>query len=207
MANGAFSGLITVYATLEAFPIRRIGLFAALGVLGGIALQLPIGHLSDRVPRRRVIFGCALAGVIIMSVAATLTPGSPLMYFSVFLFGGILYPMYSLSISHINDVLDREQMLGAAAAFMFIFGVGAIIGPIVTAFVMDRFGPSGFFLTIALYYLPVAGYALWRIFTKAVPNRTDLSDVASRAVAGSWAPFLRRRPNGDAAYTERRGLP
>lgn len=207
MANGAFSGLITVYATLEGFPIPRIGLLAALGVLGGIALQLPIGQLSDRVPRRRVIFGCALAGVIIMSVAATLAPGSPLMYLSVFLFGGILYPMYSLSVSHINDVLDREQMLGAAAAFMFIFGVGAIIGPIVTAFVMDRFGSGGFFLTIALYYLPVAVYALWRIFTKAVPNRTDLSGVASRAIPGSWTPFLRRRANGDAVYMERRGRP
>jgi MFS family permease len=142
-----------------------------------------------------------------MSVASTFTPGSPLMYLSVFLFGGILYPMYSLSISHINDVLDREQMLGAAAAFMFIFGVGAIIGPIVTAFVMDQLGPRGFFLTIALYYLPVAGYALWRIFTRRVPNRPDISGVASRAVAGSWAPFLRRRANGDAIYTERRGRP
>ncbi len=207
MANGAFSGLITVYATLERFPIARIGLFAALGVLGGIAFQFPIGHLSDRVPRRRVIFGCASAGVIIMLVAATLAPGSPSMYLAVFLFGGILFPMYSLSISHINDVLDREQMLGAAAAFMFIFGVGAIIGPIVTAFVMDRFGSNGFFLTIALYYLPVAVYALWRIFTKAVPNRTDASGVASRAISGSWTPFFRRRANGDAAYVERRGRP
>lgn len=197
VANGAFSGMITVYATLEGFAIAKIGLFAAASVIGGIVFQLPIGHLSDAVPRRRVIFGCALTGVILMSVAATLTPGSGLMYLCVFLFGGILYPMYSLSISHINDVLDREQMLGAAAAFMFVFGLGAVIGPIVTAIVMDRFGPTGFFLTNALYYLPVAVYALWRIFTRTVPNRTAPVSGYGRVTVGSWTPFLRKRPTGN----------
>lgn len=192
VSNGGFSGMITVYATDVGLPISRIGLLAAAGVLGGVVLQIPLGHLSDLVPRRRVILAAATTAVLAAAWGASLEPGSWMMYVAVFIYGGINYPMYSLAISHINDVLDRDQMIGAASAFMFLFGVGAILGPIITASAMNRMGPVGYFWTIGLYYLPVAAYALWRIVTSAAPAQSQFISLPARGVVAGWNAALKK---------------
>ncbi len=66
--------MITVYATDVGLPISRIGLLAAAGVLGGVVLQIPLGHLSDLVPRRRVILAAATTAVLAAAWGASLEP-------------------------------------------------------------------------------------------------------------------------------------
>lgn len=193
VSNGGFSGMITVYAADIGLPVTRIGLLAAMGVVGGLLLQMPLGHLSDIVPRRRVILAAATTAVLAAAWAITLEPGSWMMYVAVLIYGGINYPMYSLAVSHINDVLDRDQIVGAASAFMFLFGVGAILGPIITAYAMNRIGPVGYFWTIGSYYLPVAMYALWRIGTRAAPAQGQFISLPARGLVEGWTVSARKK--------------
>ena len=48
-------------------------------------------------------------------------------------FGVISLPIYSLVVAHANDHLEKDQVLGASAKLVLLYGVGSIIGPILRA--------------------------------------------------------------------------
>ena len=51
MANGALVGVGPVYATIVGMSPERVAIFMGLSFAGAVLLQLPIGALSDRIPR------------------------------------------------------------------------------------------------------------------------------------------------------------
>ena len=52
------------------------------------------------------------------------------------LMGGTANPLYALLIAYANDYIAREDMAAASGGFLFINGVGAIIGPIALGWLM-----------------------------------------------------------------------
>jgi len=83
--------------------------------------------------------------------------------------GGMSNPLYSLLIAHTNDFLDHDDMAAAAGGMVFINGVGAVAGPVITGWIMGLIGPRGFFLYIVLLMVALAGYALWRMTRRPAP--------------------------------------
>jgi MFS family permease len=62
LANGAFGGLGAVFATQIGLSITGVALFMSASLVGGALAQLPIGRVSDRTDRRKVIVAvCVLA--------------------------------------------------------------------------------------------------------------------------------------------------
>ena len=60
LANGAFWALVPVYGKESGLPVTIIPVFASLVLLGGAIAQWPMGRLSDRLDRRRVLVGLCL---------------------------------------------------------------------------------------------------------------------------------------------------
>src|SRR3546814_7818163 len=58
---GAFYGLGAVFARGVGLNTAGTAVFMSATILGGVALQWPLGRLSDLVDRRRVIVGTFLA--------------------------------------------------------------------------------------------------------------------------------------------------
>jgi MFS family permease len=81
----------------------------------------------------------------------------------MFLLGGLAYPMYSLALSHVVDVLPPGQAVTGSVAVVFLTGVGAIFGPLSASVTMDLMGPEGFFWTIAFIHLAIGVYGLARV--------------------------------------------
>src|SRR5690606_35365001 len=77
---GAFYALGAVYARRLGMELSAVAVFMSTVILGGVALQLPLGRLSDRFDRRRVIV-IAFAGALLASlaIAALEAPGLPLL--------------------------------------------------------------------------------------------------------------------------------
>ena len=88
----------------------------------------------------------------------------PVLLGSAFVIGGLSNPLYSLLIAHANDFLDHEDMAAASGGLVFINGLGAIAGPLITGWLMgdEVFGPQGFFLFLAALLFMTAIYALYR---------------------------------------------
>src|SRR3546814_19858682 len=96
MMMGAFYGLGAVYVRRLGLNLSDTALFMSVVILGGVALQWPLGRLSDRFDRRRVIVG-TLVGVTATSLAIALTgaPGLLLMGL-VALFGRLTFALYMM---------------------------------------------------------------------------------------------------------------
>ncbi|MFE3837012.1 MFS transporter [Rhodobacteraceae bacterium PA1-206B] len=175
ISGGVFSamfGMSSVWGTMSLLSVKQIALFTSCLYIGGLVLQYPVGWLSDRVDRRRIMLGLALTGAFVLALAAFFPLPFWALLFVAALVGGITYPMYSLLIAYTNDYLSKEQMAAASAGLIFLNGFGAIFGPLVTGWLMGEVGPRGFFLFMGLLYAIQACYALWRMRRRATPSVT-----------------------------------
>jgi len=172
LTGGVFSamfGMASVWGAQQGLSVRDISIFVGALYVGGLVLQYPIGWLSDRMDRRMVIMGLSATASVTMLVAAFAPlPFSALIVVALLL-GGITNPVYALLIAYTNDFLSREDMAAASAGLIFLNGFGAIFGPLITGWMMETTGPSGFFLFIAILYVALTGYALWRMSRRAAP--------------------------------------
>lgn len=172
LTGGVFSamfGMASVYGAMSAMTIGQIAVFVAAMYVGGLTLQYPVGWLSDRMDRRKLIMGMSAAGAGVMVVAAVLPLPFAFEVLVAALLGGVINPLYSLLIALTNDHLTKEQMPGASAGLIFLNGFGAIFGPLLAGWIMGLIGPKGYFLIIGAFFAVLAAYAAWRLTRRATP--------------------------------------
>jgi MFS family permease len=184
LANGAFGGLGAVFATHIGLSITGVALFMSASLVGGALAQLPIGRLSDRTDRRKVIvavcilaavagsllalFGDAREGGQLLSADVGLASMSPFALVVVAaLFGAAIYPQYSLCVAHTNDFVSREDFVEASSGLLLTWAIGASIGPVLGAFAMEGLGTGGLFLYTAAAHAGFAVFTIYRIGQRA----------------------------------------
>src|SRR5690606_21028457 len=159
---GAFYALGAVYARRIGMELAAVAVFMSTVIFGGVALQWPLGLLSDRFDRRRVIV-LAFAGALAAGLGITLiaNPGPVLLMFGA-LFGGLSFALYPLCVAHANDHLEPEQRVAASGGLVLAYSAGAAAGPLAAASVMTVAGPQGLFLFIAICAGGALLFGLWR---------------------------------------------
>ena len=156
LLGGVFAaqfGMSAVYGTAAGLSLQQISMFVAAFYVGALVLQYPLGFLSDRMDRRRLITIVAFLGGASAVFAVAFSANFVVLLVSAFLIGGMANPLYSLLIAYTNDFLGHEDMASASAGMLFINGLGAITGPLIIGWVMDTVGPQGFFILIAVLLL------------------------------------------------------
>ena len=164
IAHSAMFSMGAVYGTEIGLAVDRIALFIAVFLLGGLVLQWPIGWLSDRFDRRRVIVAAAWVAATASMVAGTRGIDSYTMLIaSTALLGGMSMPLYSLCGAHTNDHLTPRQIVAASATLVLIGGYGLTMGPLLAASAMQLAGPSGIFWLLAVVHGCIGAYGLYRM--------------------------------------------
>jgi MFS family permease len=202
LTGGVFSamfGMASVWGTMAGLSVPQIALFVAAIYVGGLVLQYPIGWLSDRIDRRQLIMATSAVAAVLMLVATSVPLPFGLTLVVGTLLGGITNPLYSLLIAHTNDYLAREEMAGASAGLLFLNGLGAIAGPVVTGWLMEVIGPGGFFLFMGANFVALAGYAAWRMTRRAGPTETGaFAGLSPNASALAVGAVIERKADGNA---------
>ncbi|MFZ1663511.1 MAG: MFS transporter [Paracoccaceae bacterium] len=166
LIGGVFSaqfGMASVWGSEVGLSVRNISIFIGSVYVGGLVLQYPIGWISDRLDRRHLILGLAVAGAAVMVIGMVFQWTLPVLVLIGFLSGGVTNPLYSLLVAYVNDYLETTEMAGASAGLMFINGLGAIGGPLITGWFMAQMGPTGYFVFIMILFVLMALYAFWRM--------------------------------------------
>ncbi len=163
-AHGAIFSMGAVYARNVGFSVAQISIFMGIMVVGGLLLQWPIGRLSDRLDRRKVLTGVSILAGLVALTAYPMSEATVVgMFAVVFLFGGLSLPMYSLCIAHTNDHLQPHQVIAASAGLVLVSGVGLVMGPVFGSMLMSIAGDNGLFLFLGSVHLLVGMFAIYRM--------------------------------------------
>ncbi len=156
VTNGAFWMLTPVFGKAIGYSTGGVALFVATGVMAGAITQWPIGSLSDRFGRRIFLAIAGLAAAV-GGLGLAIAPGDNLWlaFASIALFGAANFPIYTLALAHINDLVSKRRAVEVASSLLLIFSIGAVLGPIVASVAMDMFGPYALFAVTTIAHLAI----------------------------------------------------
>lgn len=198
---GCFYGLAPLFSLARGLPPTGIALFMSIAIFGGLALQWPIGMLSDQIDRRSVIIG-STATTACLSIAIALTPrgADSLLLGLVALFGGFSFTIYPLCLAHAGDRLsNNEDMVGLSSGMLLLYSVGAVVGPLVAGLVFDILDGGGLFLLIAGVAATTVFFAIFRVTQTQAPSTEE--QVSFVAIPRTSAAVTELDPRQGAAET------
>lgn len=147
----AFYAMGPVYADRIGLDLGQLSNFMASAIIAAMLLAWPIGRLCDHFDRYRVMLvaaavaaACSVMAAIIGSLSMTV-----LVVF-VGLYMGISAAIYPIAVAITNDLMETHQITAASTALLLSYGLGSIIGPLISALFMDFLGPRGLFISNAL---------------------------------------------------------
>jgi MFS family permease len=188
--------LLSVYAVTMKLSIFETSLLLVGVMLAGALFQWPIGSLSDKYDRRKIIIGSSIAAMF-FSFSAILVSGAgnslpnlfmestvSFNYFStamdktklfifIILLAGVTLPLFSLNLALINDYIPKEKFVAAGGGLNIIFGLGAIAGPIMCSTLMHFLGPNGFFVHLIVFLLAIIIFGFYRISQREIENNPE----------------------------------
>jgi MFS family permease len=188
--QGSVFSMGAVYARQIGLTVAETSLFMFFLVVGAALLQWPVGKLSDRIDRRKLITGLAFFGAVIPLAAGIAAERGPnFLIGSAPLIGIGPLLLYSLFVAYTNDYLRPEQMVAASSGLILAFGSGAVLGPPAVGILMDSMGPNGFLLILAAGHACIVGFALYRMTRRdTVPVEEQLPYPGTPARTASLAP-------------------
>ena len=150
LVSGAHLSLAPRFAQGIGMSEGRIGGFLLMFSVGTMAMQIPLGWISDRFDRRRALLVSSLIGGLAAFGLSAAHGGGPYLMAMAFAFGGFAIPLYSLAVATVNDQVLAEEMVEAASALYVFYGIGSVLGPIVASAAISRVGFGALYLFVAI---------------------------------------------------------
>lgn len=193
LLTGALLGLGAVFVQRLGHSDATVAAFMAATILGGALFQWPIGHLSDRLDRRRVLLiACTGAALLAVGTFAAVRVAPAALIPAGVVLGGLMFAIYGLSVAHVNDLIEPERVLEVTGGLLLVHGIGASIGPTLAGVVMDAVGPGSLLVYFAVVTALQALFTLHRMrYAAPVPAEAKSAYVV---VGGSSQAALQLDP-------------
>lgn len=158
LCSSSMLSLGPVYAGMRGLETSSIALLMGVYILGNAIMPLIFGSLSDRMDRRKVIIGISGLAIICSTVFSFFDNFYP----AIFLLGGSITSLYSVSITHMQDQIRKSQIVAASRALILFNSIGSSIGPVLGGFMLSFFGTYVFFALLGFYMTVVLCVAFYR---------------------------------------------
>lgn len=181
LTNTAVLNLLPVYGISVGLSKSDALFLLAATHVGGLAMQWPIGFISDLIGRRQTL-------VIAFSVS---TLSASVMAFSNLdniafaaivsaLWGGSALSAYSIALSHAIDRSKNEETVNICATILTTWSIGSIFGPFAGGMVMQFFGASSLYTFCLIFHFIAAMVIFLRVLTSKKRNEVrELDDPAA----------------------------
>ena len=177
LIGGVYSllfGMSAVYGSEQGLSIKEISLLVGAIYIAGAMSQYPVGFISDRIDRRKLIISLGIIGFIGTLIGLFFHDNFYVVLISFFLIGAVANPLYSVVIAYTNDYLEPSDMASAAGGLVFMSGVGGVIVPVVTGQLMNIYGAKMLILVLGVAFFIIVAYGLYRSTKRSIPD-IDLS--------------------------------
>lgn len=132
-----------------------LSIFMSLTLIGGLVSQWPIGKLSDKYGRRKLIAFCGFFTTFVSLLFIIVPELNSYYYILALLLGVTIFAIYPLSLARANDVLDENKdMVEISRALLFAYGAGSFIAPIILGIIFTFLNYEAIFfiyLTIGFF--------------------------------------------------------
>ncbi len=136
---------------------------------GNVVFQIPLGIWADRSDRwqlLRLCVLCSLLGALLLPILAPdgAMPSKHLLAAMLFVWGGTSFGLYTLSLAILGERSSLAELAAANTAFVMVYEVGSVSGPILAGAAMEVAGRDGLIaLTVAACALFFLAERLWRV--------------------------------------------
>jgi MFS family permease len=155
LIESATESLLPVYVMKKGLDGESAALLLTLFVLGAVLGQLPSGWLADHVDHRRLLVAGSLTTLVALATVPVAIE-TPLLIWPVMLvMGASLGSFYIVAMTMMGRRYRGADLISVNTSFVFIWGVGAAVGPALSGSAMAAFGPDG---------MPALGVALCVVF-------------------------------------------
>ena len=171
LANGPFWSLTQLFAADIGLNPAQIGTLMTAFMVGSAVLQVPIGRLSDKMDRRGILIGLCLITVILETLLGRLggSVRPTVVYALAFALGSVISTQYYVAASHAVDRTGSENAVTTTAALLFLYSIGATVGPTVASYLMTLLGPSALYGYTATIHLALIAFTLRQMLYRAPP--------------------------------------
>ncbi len=162
--EASMNGNFPIYGLRVGFPEAQVSWLLLTIGLGSLALQLPLGTLSDRVGRRPVLLACGLVGGASFACVPFAGDNGYAVAALFALAGGLVGSFYSLGLAYAADLLPKGRLPTANVVASIHFSLGSIVGPYLGGLGIEHVSRSSMFWLLGAFFLlyVTAGAALWR---------------------------------------------
>ncbi len=174
------ANMLPVYADGQGITGFQLSVFMGAATAGGILLQLPMGYLSDKFERRKVILsGCFVLAIVSFALPVSMQyqwQVAPLILVALTM--GLIACLYPLSISETFDRALKAQLVPVLSGLLCIYAIGSVIGPYSAALIMERFNGSALFGFLIFVDLGLIVFTIYRMSVRqALPVEEQESFV------------------------------
>jgi MFS family permease len=207
MLNGlilaAFTTAGPLFGEQIGFDQRQIILLMACVSLGGLFLQWPIGYLSDKIDRLYALIGLGTGTLAVAVALATVDRHTPFVLLALLFaaFGGLAESLYAVGVAHANDRAESVDYVALSSTLLFVWALGAAIGPAAGSLVMQLTQPSAFFVYATVLTLAFTLFAVWRLTRRKVERPLEsreefLTYPQTSPEIYAWLPY-HKQPAGE----------
>ena len=200
--------ILTAFTTVGPLFGERIGLeqsqiilLMACVSLGGLFLQFPIGYLSDKVDRLHALIALGAATLLVVTALVTVDRYTPFIVLALLFaaFGGFAESLYAVGVAHANDRAESCDYVALSSTLLFVWSLGAAIGPTTGTLAIELTAPWAFFVYAMVLTLAFTLFAVYRLRRRRgerpLENREEfLTYPHSSPEIYAWIPYHRDAP-------------
>ncbi len=149
--------LLNIYALRAGLPETTGTLMLLSTAAGNLAGPILLGMLADHMDRRTLLVCCAAVGTITSFLVPISLSNPLLLYAFLFVNGAIIIGLYTVGLTLLGERFKGAAVAEANAAFITMYGLGALFGPFLAGVAMDIWDPTGLMVVFGTL---CGGYAL-----------------------------------------------
>jgi len=169
--------------------------------------------VSDKVDRLYALIGLGAGILAIAAALVTVSAHTPFLLLAVLfaVFGGLAESLYAVGVAHANDRAVMTDYVALSSTLLFLWAVGAAIGPTTGTYAIQLTTPNAFFVYVMVLTAAFTLFAMWRLYRRKTDTLVESREEfltypqTSPEIYG-WLPYHRDAQGRQTDADEKRDL-
>lgn len=148
--ESSLNGIFPVYALRSGIEVSHVSILLTSFAVGGIITQLPLGMLSDRLGRRKVLIVILFLGFASFSAASFLEESFIGLFICFLSAGMVVGSTFSLGIAFMTDIMPKNLLPTGNLLCGIAFSLGSLTGPSIGGVIIQAFNQISFFHIVSI---------------------------------------------------------